>query len=298
MNERSLRIFYEVATRLNMTEVAENLAISQPAVSQTIRELETEFEVRFFDRIGRRLYLTREGELFLEYARRILNLYQECVQTIGELRGLMKGRLNVGASTTIGIYILTDIIGQFQKLNRGIEVAINIENTRIIENFILENRIDFAFVEGPVGSAEIAVEYFCGDELVFIVPPEHPWTLRDRVDLADLARERILMREEGSGTRAVIENALRAAGAEYRIGMELGNTEAIKRAVAAGLGISCVSKRCIRQEVADGRLRIVAVAGLAVHRDLNLIYHRDKYLSQLFKSFIEFCKTAANANLS
>ncbi len=291
MNERSLKIFYEVATKLNMTEAADNLYISQPAVSQTIRELEAEYDVKFFDRLGRKLYLTQEGELFLQYVRRILNLYQECAATFQDLRGAKKGKLSVGASTTIGIYILTDIIGRFQKQHRGVEVALTIENTRIIEDFILKNRIDFAFVEGPVNSPELVADYFCDDELVFIIPPEHPWAERVEVNPQEIERERFLIREKGSGTREVVETALAAQGVQYHLGMELGNTEAIKKAVAAGLGISCISERCIRQEVAEERLRVARIAGLTVKRNLNLIYHQDKYMSNRFKFFIDYCKS-------
>ena len=237
MNERKLKIFYEVATQLNMTEAAEKLYISQPAISQTIRELETEFEVKFFDRIGKKLYLTQEGELFLQYVRRILNLYTECSQTIRDSNGLKKGKLNVGASPTIGIYILTELVGKFQKANKEIEVTIHIENTRTIADLILKNRIDFAFVEGAVYSNEITVENFWDDELVFIVSPDHPWALKEQVAASEIEQERFIMREQGSGTREVVENALRQVGVNYHLGMELGNTEAIKKAVEAGLGM-------------------------------------------------------------
>jgi DNA-binding transcriptional LysR family regulator len=115
MNERQLRIFYEVANRLNMTEAAEFLYISQPAISQTIKELEIEYGVKFFDRIGRKLYLTGEGQTFFKYVRRILNLYDECSKSIKNVKDLNAGQLRIGASTTIGIYILTDIIGKFHR---------------------------------------------------------------------------------------------------------------------------------------------------------------------------------------
>lgn len=290
MNERKFKIFYMVATELNMTQAAAKLYLSQPAVSQTIHELETEYEVKFFDRIGKKLFLTQEGQEFFQYVRRILNLYAECSQTIDDIKGLKKGKLRVGASTTTGIYILTDLIGGFQKLNPEIEVSMVIENTRIIADLILENRIDFAFVEGQVDSPEILVEYFCDDELVFIVSSEHPWTSRKKITFQDVAKEKFIMREQGSGTREVVENALNFNGIDYHLGMELGNTEAIKKAVEAGLGISCISRRCIEREIEDHRLCVIKISGLSINRKLSLIIHKDKYLSNLFKYFIGFCK--------
>lgn len=290
MNERKFRVFYEVALKLNMTEVAKSLYMSQPAVSQTIRELEDELDVKLFDRLGRKLYLTHKGEIFFNYVRRILNLYDECTETLRDINELKGGKLKIGASTTIGIYILTDIIGKFNKKYREIDVSITIENTKIIAQMILENKIDFAFVEGPVYSDEIIVEEFCNDELTFIAPPDHPWAKDRRIKLKDVEKEKIIMREEGSGTREVVENALKAQEISYKIDIELGNIEAIKKAVEAGLGVSCISKRCIEREVAEGRIAAVQIEGLRIFRDLHLIYHRDKHLSNLFNSFISFSR--------
>lgn len=290
MNERKLRVFYEVATKLNMTEVANQLFISQPAISQTIRELETEFGIQFFDRIGKKLYLTHEGELFLNYVRRILNLYEDCFKDLKDTGELKSGKLRIGASTTIGIYILPQIIGRFCQEHRNIQVSITIENTKIIADMILKNQIDFAFVEGPVFSDEIVEDFFCMDELVFITPPHHPWTQFAEIDLKQIENSKIIMREQGSGTREVFEEALKAFDVNFDVEFELGNTEAIKKAVEADLGVSCISLRCVQEEVADGRISIAKLKGLRIMREFHLIYHKDKYLSKLFNLFIDFCR--------
>lgn len=291
MNERKLRVFYEVATKLNMTEVANQLFISQPAISQTIRELENDFGVQFFDRIGKKLYLTHEGELFLNYARRILNLYDDCFKTLKDTNELKSGKLRIGASTTIGIYILPEIIGKFYQEYKDIEVSITIENTKIIKDMILKNQMDFAFVEGPVFTEEITEEFFCHDELVFITPPHHPWTQFDEIDLKQIENSKIIMREQGSGTREVFEEALKAFDVNFNVKFELGNTEAIKKAVEADLGISCISLRCVEKEAADGSIAIAKLKGLRIMREFHLIYHKDKYLSKLFNLFINFCRS-------
>ena len=290
MNERQLRIFYEVATKLSMTESANALFVTQPAISQTIKELEKEYCVKFFDRIGKKLYLTSDGETFLQYVRRILNLYDECNKTIKNSKDLKSGQLKIGASTTIGIYILTDIIGKYTKLHKGIDVSIIIENTQNISNLILENKIDFAFVEGPVHSDEIVVKEFCDDELVIITSPEHHWASLKEIDIKEIEQEKIIMREQGSGTREIFEKLLISQNINLKSSLELGNTEAIKKAVEAGLGISCISKRAVQRENEYGKLAIVDLNGIKITRKLNLIFHKDKNISNLFSSFIEYCK--------
>jgi DNA-binding transcriptional LysR family regulator len=293
VNERKLRVFYEVATKLNMTEVANQMYISQPAISQTIRELENDFGVQFFDRIGKKLYLTHEGEIFLNYVRRIINLYDDCFKTLKDSSELKTGKMRIGASTTIGIYILPQIIGEFHQKYRDkdIEISINIVNTKIIADMILKNQIDFAFVEGPVFSDEIIEDFFCLDELVFIIPPNHPWVQYDKIDLKFLENTKIIMREKGSGTREIFEEALKRFDVNYCVDFELGNTEAIKKAVEANLGVSCISRRCVEKEARDGKIVIRRLKGLRIMREFHLIYHKDKYLSKLFNLFIDFCKS-------
>lgn len=290
MNERQLKIFYEVATKLSMTEAANSLFMSQPAISQTIKDLEKEYCVNFFDRIGKKLYLTNDGEIFLSYARRILNLCDECSKEIKSSKDLKTGQLRIGASTTIGIYILTDIIGKYTKANKGIDVSITIENTINIVNLILENKIDFAYVEGPVHSDEIIVEDFCDDELVVITSVEHPFAKQKSIDIKYLEKEKVIMREKGSGTREVFENLLASKNITIGKSLELGNTEAIKKAVEAGLGISCISRRAVQREVEYGKLAIINLNDIKILRKLSVVYHKDKNLSDLFKSFLQYSR--------
>lgn len=288
MNDRSLRIFHEVAKSLNMTVVAQKMFISQSAVSQTIHDLEREFGIKLFSRIGKKLYLTEEGEIWLNYVRRILNVYNEGLNAIDMMKKLQSGRLKIGASTTIGIYVMPQISGKFMKLYTGIDFSIAIENTKVIIENLKNNKIDFGFVEGPVSTDEIVVENFCEDELVLIVSPEHPWAKLGSVDAAELVNEKFIMREIGSGTREVFEDILNANQIRFSIAFELGNTEAIKKAVEAGLGVSCISRRCIYHEVKAGRLCIVNIRGVVFLRRFNLVYHKDKYLTYLHKKFIDF----------
>ncbi len=290
MNDRQLKIYFEVATRLNMTEAAKNLSMTQPAISQTIKEIETEYQEQFFDRIGKKLYLTNAGEVLLSYTRRLLNINEECSKEIKELKDLKKGQLRIGASTTIGIYILTDIIGEYKKQNKEIDISIIIENTANISNLILENKIDFAFIEGPLSSNEIIKKDFWDDELVLISNFNHPFSKTKKVKISELEKQKIIMREKGSGTREVFEGLLSLHNIKLENYLELGSSEAIKKAVEAGLGISCISKRAIEKELKYKTLVPIKLEDTIISRKLNLIYHKDKVLSKLSKDFIKFCK--------
>jgi DNA-binding transcriptional LysR family regulator len=290
VNERKLRIFYEVSKELNMTKVAEKLYVSQPSISQAINDLENELDVKLFDRMGKKLYLTHEGSVFLNYARRILNIYDEAVKVIKEMNNSQRGKLKIGASTTIGIYILPDIIGKFSKTYCDVDISIIIENTENIVKLMEENHLDIAFVEGPVHSDEIEVENFYEDELVFITNQNHPWTKMKKVQKCDIVKEKVIIREKGSGTREVFIEALEQNSIEYNIFMELGHTEAIKKAVEAGIGISCISKRCVKDEISYGKLAASEIEGLKINRSLYLIHHKDKYITNLINTFIEFVK--------
>ncbi len=291
MNERQLKVFFEVATRLNMTLAASSLYMSQSAVSQTIKDIEREQNAKLFDRIGKRLFLTQSGDIFLKYARRILNLYEECSKSIENINNTKIGTLKLGASTTIGTFFLTEIIGEYSKINSDIEISIAIDNTQAIANLIHENKIDFAFVEGPINSPEIVVKEFCDDELIIIASPEHELAKKSIVNIQDLENQKFLMREKGSGTRDVLEKTLIKSGIELKNVMELGNTIAIKRIVETGFGISCLSKIAVKNEVSQNKIAQIKLDGLNICRKFNIIYHKDKFISNLHNSFIDYCKS-------
>lgn len=290
MNFRKLRIFYETAINLNMTKVAKSLYISQPSVSQAIQELEEELGVKVFDRIGKRLSLTYEGEVYFNYVRRILNLYDEGIENIKKINNKEQGRIVIGASTTIGIYMLPDIIKDFVSVNKGVEISLIIENTKNIEKMILQNKIDFAFVEGKVHSEEIIYKKIWEDELVFIEPYEHEWTNKTFIKKEDVSKEKFIMREKGSGTREIVESYLKDKGIEYEVFMELGSTEAIKRSVEAGLGIGCVSNQCIGEEIKSKKISKITFNEEKIKRNLLLVVHKDKFISNNMREFIEEAK--------
>ncbi|SFD23391.1 LysR family transcriptional regulator [Clostridium uliginosum] len=288
MNFRKIKIFYETATELNMTRVGQKLYISQPSISQAIREIEEELEVKLFDRIGKKLYLTYEGEIYLNYTRRILNLYEESIRAINDINTNEKGKIKIGASTTIGIYILPDIIKGFLKEHSGIEISLSVDNTANIEKMILENKIDFAYIEGRSHSDEIIESKVWEDELIFISSATHNWINKDILTKDDIVKEKLIMRENGSGTREVVERYLENKNIEYKIFMELGNTEAIKKSVEANLGISCLSLRSVQEKIESGALRGFRLQEGNITRTLRLIHHKDKFLSKNMNNFITY----------
>ncbi|MGL5821562.1 MAG: LysR substrate-binding domain-containing protein [Sarcina sp.] len=283
MNFRKLNIFYETASSLNMTEVGKKLYISQPSVSQAIKEMEKELGVSLFDRIGKKLYLTHEGELYLKYVKRILNLYEEVKVTLENSRNNINGKIRVGASTTIGVYVLPEIVKHFLTKNADVEISIVIENTTAIEKMLLDNEVDIAFVEGDTRCQELVEEDIIKDKLIFIKAKD--------LDISKNKKFALIMREEGSGTRDIVEGTLRINQIDYSILMELGSTEAILKVVEVGLGIACVPFICAEQKIQDGILEEVHIADIGeISRNFKFLYHQDKFLSNTMKAFIEEVK--------
>lgn len=288
MNFRKLKIFYETAKELNMTKVGKKLYISQPSISQAIHEIEEEVGTKLFDRIGNKLFLTEEGSVYLSYIRRILNLYEEGIKTIGDISRNESGKIKIGASTTIGIYILPDIIKGFLQGHKGIEISLSVDNTINIEKMILENEIDFAYIEGKSCFEEIVKEEIWEDELIFICSINHHWNKKQVLTKEDIKNEKLIMREIGSGTREVVESFLENNNIDYNIFMELGNTEAIKKSVEANLGISCLSVRSVYEKIQSGDLKGFKIKNNLITRRLSLIYHKDKFLNNNMKKFINY----------
>lgn len=290
MNFRKLEIFYHTALNLNMSKVAKSMFVSQPSISQTIQELESELECNLFDRMGKKLYLTHEGEVFLEYTRRILNLYEEGVVTLREQRMNRRGKIIIGASTTIGIYILPTIIKEFSKEFCNIDISIIIENTSNIEKLLLENKIDFAFIEGKVTSDEIIKEGIWTDEIVFVLGNENPMRGIGEFEKDELINQKLIMREWGSGTREIVEGYLESNNIPYNVFLEIGNTEAIKNIVEANIGVGCISLMCVKDMNKRGEVAITRIKDSRIFRELFLIRHKDKYISKNMELFIGFSK--------
>jgi DNA-binding transcriptional LysR family regulator len=286
---RQLEIFVAVARARSFRRAAEQIALSQPALSQQVKELERELGAPVFDRLGRTIGLTDAGRALEEHAQRVFATLQGAREAIAELRGLERGTLRLGGSTTPGIYLLPRLLGRFKQRYPRVALSLRIGNSREIEERVRATEVDLALVGGHVSDArETCVEARLVDRLALIVPSRHPWARRRQIAPERLADECLLLREEGSATRRVTESALARAGVTTRTWLELGHTEAIKHGVQAGLGVAFVSRYAIQSELADGRLRVVGVRGLAIQRHFHLIRHEAKALSPAARAFLGF----------
>lgn len=287
VNLHQLRIFYTVAKLGSFSRAAEELRISQPSVSIQVADLERSLGVDLFEQLGKRIYLTDAGRVLEDYARRILNLVEEANSALAEVTGEYKGRLTIGASTTPGTYILPRVIGAFQERYPQVTVTLDISHTRRIQERILRNEIDVGVVGWEVSSYNLEVQPLLEDELVLVVPSGHPLAQAESVPAKVLRDQRVIMRERGSGTREAAEAALRDSGVVFTPVMELSSNEAIKEAVASGLGVTILSRLAIATEVAAQRLVIVPMNDVTIRRSFRVVYHRDKRIGKALRTFLD-----------
>jgi DNA-binding transcriptional LysR family regulator len=241
MTLRQLEVFAAIARERNFSLAARKIHLSQPTLSEHVRELERELGTLLFSRRGRTVTLTDAGRVFEPYASRIVATVGDARQAVLEVDGLARGSLLIGASTTPGVYVLPAIIAAFRERYPGIEVRLRIGNSRMIEDGVRANAFDLGVVGGHgLGPGEECLAAGLVDELLLIVPPDHPWARRRVVEPARLASQPLLTREEGSATRDVAERALQRANVRFKNAMELDHPEAIKQAVMAGLGVAFV----------------------------------------------------------
>jgi DNA-binding transcriptional LysR family regulator len=287
MTLRQLEVFLAIARARGYRRAAEALHTSQPALSQHVRELEAELGARLFDRLGRGIALTEAGRLLEERAQRVFATLADAREAVGELHGLQRGSLLIGASTTPGIYVLPALIGRFRRRYPGIELRLRIANSRVMEEAVRAHELDLAVVGGHgLASGEECLAAGLVDELVLVVDRRHPWSRAREVAPARLVEEPLLVREEGSATRQVTERTLERAGVRWRVGMELNHTEAIKQAVMAGLGVAFVSVHAVRGEVASRRLAAVRLRGLRIRRHFHAIHSEARTLSAGARAFV------------
>ncbi len=287
MTFRHLEIFVKVAETLSMTSAAELLFIAQSSVSQSISELEQHLKAKLFERLGRKLYLTENGNEFLSYARHIVSLAADAEMRMREMR--KGGTLRIGGSMTVGTTILYRLIQSFVLDNSTVDLTVTVDNTSVLESMLLANKIDLAIAEGKMKSGHIVSRVIMDDELVFICPTHHRFANVDYVNLTDLISEKFILREEGSGTRELFESVMAAHDLQYTVKGVMNNTEAIKLAVAGNLGIAAISVMSIKEELASGELACFRVEGLNFSRNFSLFFHKNKFFTPVMEAFMNLC---------
>ena len=296
MDLRRLEIFVKVAELGSFSRAGESLFLTQPTISEHIRALEDELGVQLLDRLGRGTAPTRAGRLLLGYATRMLALAREARQAVDQFQGRMTGELVVGGSTIPGEYVLPALVGQFKRKYPEISISLLIGSSQLVSDWVEEGRVEVGIIGAPPGARALESAALMGDELVVVVPPDHPWVPRGTVDVASLMEEPFLLRERGSGSREALERALGDHGVElsaFRIVGEMGSTQAIKQAVRAGVGVALISRRAVRDECRAGLVACVAIEGLRITRDFHRVTHRDRSRSPLAQAFVEFIESQA-----
>ena len=281
---RQLEVFTEVQKSGSTTQASQQLALSQSAVSASLTDLENQLNVQLFDRVGKRLVTNEHGRLL--YPKAIALLEQA-----GEIEQLFKtdaGALRFAASTTIGNYMLPEMLGAYRAVHENTPVELFIANTEEVIKAVLEFRADMGLIEGVCHSPELITEPWLEDELVVFAAPDSP-LLAGEVTLQQLAEAPWILREHGSGTREIVDYVLLSHLPAFHLGMELGNSEAIKHAVRHGLGISCLSRRVIAEQLASGTLAELKVPLPRLTRTLWRIHHRQKHISKALQRFLHYC---------
>ena len=292
-----LRTFRAVAEQLSFSAAAHELSISQPSVSYQVKELEATTGLPLIDRLGKRVRLTEAGEVLYEYARRTLTLLDEAALAMEQMRGIERGTLRVGASTTVGIYVVPLALGAYKKLHPNLALSLEIGSRELLQERLKRGVLDLAVLSLPIPDLDLESTPFMDDELVMVVPAGHTLAGRRKLSLRDFKDESFLMREAGSGTRAAVEMAANRARIGLQVGMELGSNGAIKHAVEAGLGVAVLSSHAIELERKGGGLVVVDVEGFPIRRPWSIVHLRRRQLPAAVEQFIEFLRDRAWQNV-
>jgi DNA-binding transcriptional LysR family regulator len=293
MENFRLKVFRTVAEKMNFRQAAEALYLTQPAITLQIKALEAELGVSLFDRSGNHITLTAAGNTLLPFARDLAALAAAAQRELALMKGEEFGDLRVGASTTVAQYLLPRLIGDFRALFPAIHLSVIGANTARIVAALVDGQIELGLVEGPALRRDLRTEQFLADHIAVIVPGNHEWVGR-RITPQQFSKARLIQREVGSGTRRVVEAALRRAGIKLsadNLAMELDSTEAIKSAVEAGLGVGFVPRRALEKEMKLGTVAELTVDGLSIERHFSILSLRGAEPGGAAGAFLRFLRS-------
>lgn len=287
---KQLQVFLAVASHENVSIAASELAMSQSAASTSLKQLEQRFELELFDRIGKRLQLNEQGAALRPRAAALISQAEEL--EAGLIRNNEIGELRVGATLTIGNYLAVGIMADFMKQHENARVELTVENTAAIAAKVKNFELDIALIEGELQENDLQVSYWRDDELAVFCAPDHPLAKRATLSEEDLLAANWIVREKGSGTRQAFDRAMTGILSNLQLRLELQHTEAIKRAVEAGLGIGCLSTIALEDAFKRGTLVPLKVPQRNWTRKFYIILHRQKFLGAGIKSWISHCQNA------
>jgi LysR family transcriptional regulator, low CO2-responsive transcriptional regulator len=291
-----LNVFAAVARHLNYSRAAEELSLTQPAVSRHVQQLEKQLGQALFSRRGRRVVLTDGGRDVLAYTQRINALVDELHSTLAARKGLARGRLRLIATTTAGEYLLPPLVAAFRDAHPGIHVSLGVSNRDAVLRALAEGKADMAVMGRPPAGPDWVGRSILPNELVAIASPQHPRARDAHVEPAALAGDTFFLREPGSGTRLAVEGFLDQARLPMESVVELGSDSAIKQVVMAGLGISILARQALDLELSVGRLVILPVVGLPLLREWFLVQPAHGELAPPVAAFCRFLETSLSGS--
>jgi DNA-binding transcriptional LysR family regulator len=292
---RQLRVLDRVARHLSITRAAEDLHLTQPAVSMQLRQLEAQVGMPLVEQLGKKLYLTDAGAELWQHARRVLGEVDDLIGTMKARRGLQHGRVRLAVVATAN-YFVPGAIAAFRRRHPHLGVELFVGNRQEVFTRLSDNAIDLAVAGQPLEELDCEAQAFLDNPLVAIAAADHPLAARKRIGLAELAMHPLVLREPGSGTRAAALRLFAEHGLDARIVSELPSVEAVKQAVQAGLGVGVVSRQAIELEVAAGRLTVLSATGFPMRRQWFVIHRRGKPLSAPALAFRETLLSVSGRN--
>ena len=288
MTLRHMKIFVAVFRHSNITKAAQELHLAQPSVSLAIKELENYYGIRLFERIGKRISPTEGGKEFFGYSLHIVSLFEEMEKRMKNWD--VSGTIRIGSSITIGTHILPGLIRNYQAEFPDLKINAIISNSSTIENHILDNTIDLGLIETQPEHEDIQAIPFMKDSLCAIVGCSHPLAKESSVTLFDLAQYPFLMREKGSAGREILDSYFSIQQLNVRPAWESSSTQAIVKGVAEGLGVAVLPYLLVEKDIQEKSVRMLPFTR-PLSRDLNIIYHKSKYLTPNMKAFLSLCQT-------
>ena len=294
MNIHRLAVFCKVLELHSFTKAAEAVCLTQPTVSEHVRALEEVVGEKLVDRLGREALPTPVGKILYQYAKDIIRLRDEAVQAIEKFRGNLSGTLCIGASTIPGTYILPELIGDFKKMCPSIQITLKISDSTEVVDRIADGMVEFGVIGASWEDRRITLEEVFSDELVLAVYRGHPWEARKSVGIEELAEQPFILRERGSGTRMVMNQALDAIGfstTRLNLVAEMGSTEAVRQGIKSRIGISILSRRAVSEDIEHGSLFLVSVEGLHLYRPFYLAQRKNRQPSPLCSAFLDYLRT-------
>ncbi len=285
---RQLEIFVAISRTESVSRAAEGLSLSQSATSTALSELERQFDLQLFDRVGKSLRINETGQQLLPRAVELLDRAKDIENLLQGNAGF--GHMKIGATLTVGNYLATILVARFLQEHPESRIQLQVHNTSTIVQQIANHALDLGLIEGDCNHPDIAVQPWIADELVVFSAPNHALANQRKVSMAQLLQEQWILREKGSGTRATFDRAFHSHHSELNIRLELEHTEAIKRAVESGLGIGCISRLALKDAFRRGSLVPISTPSLALGRYFYFLWHQQKYQTTGIQAFLELCK--------